>query len=121
MKFSTAVAIIATFTTPACAMQSASTTVTVSPCPSNTASVNDVVTRTPVAMPSQNTPCPTLQVVTTNGTTVTMSHPGAGSPGAGSSSTASSTPPAFTGAAVNNKVTTGGVLAAAFGLAAFIL
>ncbi|KAF4303580.1 hypothetical protein GTA08_BOTSDO08573 [Botryosphaeria dothidea] len=121
MKFSVAIAVITAFAAPALAASDASTTVTVSPCPSSTASVNDMVTRTPVALPSQSTPCPTLSTVKTNGTTVTMSYPGAGSPGTGSSSTASATPSSFTGAAISNKAATGGVFAAAFGLAAFIL
>ncbi|EOD44442.1 hypothetical protein GTA08_BOTSDO08573 [Neofusicoccum parvum] len=124
MKFSLAAAVIAAVAAPALAAHEASTTVTISPCPSSTASVADIVTRSPVPMASQSTPCPTLHTVMTNGTTVTMSHAGAGTPGStgtDGSSTASATPSSFTGAAANNHAAFGGAVAAALGFAVFVL
>ncbi|OJD33917.1 major larval glue protein [Diplodia corticola] len=112
--------IIAAAAAPALAASNASTTVMVTPCASSTASVNDIVTRTPVMMASQSTPCPTLSIVKTNGTTITMSHDGSGS-GSGSGSSATTTPASYTGAAVANNAGLSGAVAAAFGLAAFIL
>ncbi|KAL1644177.1 hypothetical protein SLS58_004457 [Diplodia intermedia] len=85
-----------------------------------TASMNDIVTRTPVEMPSQSTPCPTLSIVKTNGTLITMSHDGSGMD-AGSTPTMSTPGASYTGAAVANSAGLSGAVAAAFGLAAFIL
>ncbi|KAF2092145.1 hypothetical protein K490DRAFT_61592 [Saccharata proteae CBS 121410] len=111
MKFTLAVVAAAAFAVPAFAMGE-TTTVTAPPCPSTTASVNDIVTRSPVAAASAGTPCPTFSTIKASGAAMT---PGAMNP----MGTPMATPTQYTGAA--NKASAGGALLVAAGFAAYIL